>query len=191
MRFPTHTQLTFLYAALLVVSFPRVVYLLHPPFFSYTRVWTSPETGTRACSDRFTRSQRVCTVHSSSSSSHTHTHTHTHRREFLSVNVRYSSADPANRLLLRQNKTWWKSPKVLCHFCLLALTTIQRLISAPPQPSCSFVSITLCWCKDRTSTFPRDIHLTAEFTLLIKFKCSHDWPTKYDDFIDFKCSNSI
>lgn len=33
-----------------------------PPFFSYTRVSTNPKTGTGACSDRSTRSQKVGTL---------------------------------------------------------------------------------------------------------------------------------
>lgn len=45
-----------------MLHFTRSVYLLPSSFSSYTRVWTSPETGTRACSDRFTRSQRVRTL---------------------------------------------------------------------------------------------------------------------------------
>lgn len=49
---------------------PRFVYR---PFFSYTRVWTSPETGTRACSDRSTKSQRVRTPPPSSSSASSQT----------------------------------------------------------------------------------------------------------------------
>lgn len=93
-----------------------LMFLLHPvscsfkdlfasctlPSFSLTRVWTNPETGTRACSDRFTRDQRVSTLlllHLTNTQS---------SRQSFSLSVRYIWGDPANRLLQRGKKDMMK-----------------------------------------------------------------------------------
>lgn len=110
-------------------------------FFFLTRVWTSPETGTRACSDRFTGSRRVRTLLHLLLLLFSHTNT-------FSINVRGESA---NRLMHRQNKSWWKRHQVLCHFCLLTLKIILLRISAPPNSDSSFISY---YVLRNRNTFP-------------------------------------
>ena len=58
------------------------------PLLSFTRVWTSPETGTRACSDRSTRRLRVRNLLFPSLPSHTLAQSH---RENSSLSMSHTS----------------------------------------------------------------------------------------------------
>lgn len=116
----------------------RVCLLCELPLFSFTRVWTSQKTGTRACSDRFTRSLRVRAL---PLLFFTHTRLES---EFFFGSVGYYRYDPENRLLQRQNKTWWKSPKELQQCLLIKFDNNTASYPSPSRIIYKFFLSTSC-----------------------------------------------